>query len=78
MVMFKGGDFEELEVRCDHPSVEQQNPDGSTYWAPHPSFVGKKDNNGVWATNALSAYPAKLNRKIAFIISKAIAAGRGS
>ena len=78
VVMFKGGDFEELEVRCDHPSVEQQNPDGSTYWAPHPSYVGKKDDNGVWATNALSAYPAKLNRKIAFIISKAIAAGRGS
>lgn len=72
LVLYKGGDFHTLRVKCDHPAVEQWAKDGSIYWAPHPSFVGKKDNNGVYLTNTLSAYPAKLNCVAATIINKAV------
>lgn len=78
LVLYKGADFQVLECRCDHPAVQQWDANGSVYWAPHPSFVssggrGRKDSKGNFATNALSAYPAKLNRKLAFIISRSIA-----
>lgn len=71
-VLYKGGDFHSLQAKCGHPAVEQQANDGSIYWAAHPSFVGKKDNAGVYLTSSLSAYPAKLNCAAAAIINKAI------
>lgn len=71
-VLYKGGDFGTLRGRCGHPAVQQRRDDGSIYWAPHPSFHGKKDGNGGYLTSSLSAYPAKLNCKLAVIINKAI------
>ena len=72
LVLYKGGDFNTFQARCDDPAVQQWRDDGSTYWAPHPSFHGKKDRNGGYLTSSLSAYPAKLNCKLATIINKAI------
>ena len=78
LVLYKGAKFQELEGRCDHPAVQQWDANGSVYWAPHPSFVssggrGRKDSKGKHATGALSAYPAKLNHKLASIISDSLA-----
>ena len=72
VIIYNYGDFDELECRCDHPAALQQDKDGSTYWAPHPSYVGRKDESGKYATNALSAYPKRLNKKLAYILSTAV------
>ena len=77
LILYKGAGFHVLEGRCDHPAVQQCDANGSVYWAPHPSYVssggrGQKDSKGKHATNALSAYPAKLNYKLASIISDSI------
>ena len=72
LILYKNADFSSVEAYCDHRSVWQTRNDGSYYLAPHPSYVGKKDKNGKYLTSYLSAYPAKLNCKLAAIINRTI------
>ena len=72
IIFHKIADCSSLELYCDHEAVWQTRNDGSYYMAPHPSYVGKKDSKGAYLTSHLSAYPAKLNCKLAAIINKAI------
>ena len=72
IIFYKNADFSSVEAHCNHPAVQQTRNDGSSYMAPHPSYVGKKDKNGVYLTSYLSAYPARLNCKLAAIINKTI------
>ena len=50
-----------LSVRCDHPRKMWRRSDGSFYNSPHESTVQRKVGEH-WATKALAAYPARLNR----------------
>ena len=72
IILHKNSDFSSLEAYCNHQAVRQTRSDGSYYMAPHPSYVGKKDKNGKYLTSYLSAYPAKLNCKLATIINRTI------
>lgn len=71
-LLFGNSDFTTLEAVCDHPSVEQTDDWGRKYMASHPSFVGRKDENGNYLTGTLAAYSAELNCKLATIINRAI------
>ena len=71
-LLFGNSDFSSLAATCDHPSTEQMDEWGSVYWAPHPSYVGRKDDKGNYLTGSLAAYPAELNCLLATIINKAL------
>lgn len=71
-LLFGNSDFTSLVAVCTHPPVEQVDDQGRRYMAPHPSFVGRKDENGKYLTGTLAAYPAKLNCKLATIINQAL------
>ena len=58
-------DFSSLAAFCNHPKETQTNEDGSTYMAPHPSYVGRKRANGKYLTSDLAAYSGKLNCRLA-------------
>ena len=62
-------DFSSLAASCNHPNVTQTREDGSTYQAPHPSYVGRRHPNGKYCTSDLAAYPGKLNCRLATIIN---------
>ena len=71
-ILFAFCDPSSLVAFCNHPAVLQTNKDGTTYLAPHPSYVGKKNPDGSYATGDLAAYPAKLNCRLATIINAAL------
>ena len=71
-LLYGNSDFTSLEASCDHPSVNQVDDRGRRYMAPHPSFVGRKDENGKYLTWILAAYSAELNCKLATIINQAL------
>ena len=71
-LLYGNSDFTSLEASCDHPSVNQVDDRGRRYMAPHPSFVGRKDENGKYLTGTLAAYSAELNCKLATIINQAL------
>lgn len=63
-LMYYRLDLRRLQARCNHPVREWTNPDGSTHRGAHPRTVQRQEN-GQWATKALAAYPAQLNRILA-------------
>lgn len=71
-VLFGNSEFKSLAARCNHLDELQFRKDGSTYWAPHPNFVGKKKPDGTYATQDLAAYPGKLNCSFATNINASI------
>ena len=71
-IFYGNSNFESLAATCSHPAVPQSRDDGSTYSAPHPSFVGRKKSDGSYATKDLAAYPGKLNCRLAASINAAI------
>ena len=68
-VLYGNSDFSTLDARCNHPAVEQKANEGTTYWAPHPSLLGKKKPDGSYALEDLAAYPGKLNCFLATLIN---------
>ena len=76
-VLYGNSDFSPLEAHCNHEGVEQQDEHGRVYIAPHPSYVGKKDKDGLYLTRSLAAYPAELSCKLATLINSSVLS-RGS
>ena len=74
-VLYYGAAFASLRAECNHPVVTQYNSDGTSYRAPHPMAVGR-DESGEFCTKRLAAYPTRLNRKIAKILSQYCRGGR--
>ena len=74
-ILYKNVDFSGLAVQCNHPKVEQWDNKGHKYMAAHPSYVGKKDSSGAFITGSLSAYPTKLNVRLATLINETIIHG---
>ena len=71
-VLFGNSEFKSLAAQCNHLDELQFRKDGSSYWAPHPNFVGKKKPDGTYATQDLAAYPGKLNCSFATNINASI------
>ena len=67
-------DLRRLQARCNHPVREWTNPDGSTHRGAHPRTV-QRQVNGQWATKALAAYPAQLNKILAEALGQGATAG---
>jgi hypothetical protein len=63
-----------LAAQCDHVSQnwDWQDPKGNSWksWSPHPPLIGRKREDGSWATSKAENYPTKLNATLAFLISK--------
>ena len=72
-VLYYRARFDLLETRCNRPSTAQTAPDGRTRWASHPPCVGFTTKSGEYATKALAAYPASLNKRIAAIVKDSLA-----
>ena len=71
-ILYGNSNFESLEARCNHPDKLQRRDDGSTYWAPHPNYCGKKKPDGSYLTQDLAAYSGKLNCLLATLINASI------
>lgn len=71
-------DCSSLEAKCNHPYVTQTNEDGSTYQAPHPSYVGKRRPDGTYCTSDLAAYPKQLNCALATVINSSLVSSQAS
>ena len=71
-ILYYGADFGKLEARCDHPFVEQVSHTGRKYQAPHPPVIQKRVGGGNYATNALAAYPYRLNVHLANVLLEAV------
>ena len=62
-----------LERYCNHPSVQQTDArTGRTYYAPHPTYVGVRDEQGNYKTAELAAYPADLNASLMWRIHEQV------
>jgi len=70
-LLFKGVNFADMARRCSHPPQKWTKPYGAEYWAPHESLVGRRREDGQWATKALGAYPTEFNRELAQRITAA-------
>ena len=77
-ILYAFCDFSSVVAFCNHPSVLQTDKHGNEYYAPHPSYVGKKNSDGSYATGALAAYPAKLNCRLATVINSALVGSGGT
>ena len=76
-VLHGSADFSGLMSSCNHAKFEQWNESkGTKYWSAHPSYVGKKDSKGAYLTGSLSAYPTKLNCRLATLINQSLTNGR--
>ena len=58
IILSRGADFAVLRARCNHGR------------GAHPKVVSRKDENGIFKTQALAAYPEELNKRLAEIMIK--------
>ena len=71
-ILYGNSNFRSLSRYCNHPDALQTRANGTTYWGPHLSFLGKKKPDGSYATQDLAAYSGKLNCSLATIINATI------